>query len=354
VDIALPLDLCSAAEGVEQLILLMTSGAEYNYADEFWVESIELPRKFVDRFHGPRYGIEGMRQLFPGTSRPLLGLIVKPRSGIPLEDLKRPYHDALIGGVDFLVDDLLMVDPDGEMCFSRRVPAMADLVHSAAAETKSNKHYFVNVASGPRRASHYIAQAVEYGASAAMVNAFTMGFGAVQQLIDDTDGQIPFIATNMGVGMITRPRLAGEPGKPTGMSEAVVSKLSRLVGVDAVHTGTSAAECYGEDAWGTATRALNAGLFGLKPCFAVAEGDLTIGNIWDNIASLGVDVLMEPTSGILNFPGGPRRGASAFRLLLDELNPGMTPQEAHQTIQRVAERHREVEDGLRFFGYSPV
>jgi ribulose 1,5-bisphosphate carboxylase large subunit-like protein len=86
---------------------------------------------------------------------------------------------------------------------------------------------------------------------------------------------------------------------------------------------------------------------------AVAEGDLTVANLWENINSLGRDLLVEPTSGILNFPGGAAKGAAAFRLLAEELLPEMTPEIAHSTIQNLSNKNRDLREGLKYFEYTP-
>ncbi len=86
---------------------------------------------------------------------------------------------------------------------------------------------------------------------------------------------------------------------------------------------------------------------------AVAEGDLNIVNLWDNIRSLGRDLLIEPTTGIINFPGGAAKGAEAFRLLASALLPEMSENEAHSIIQNIAKRNSNFREGLKYFDYDP-
>jgi 2,3-diketo-5-methylthiopentyl-1-phosphate enolase len=360
VDIAFPLNLCCDDEGLTHLLLLLTTAADYDYADEFWIESIDIPRALANRFPGPRFGIAGIRDLFQVYSRPIVGLTIRPRTGLPLSKVCDICESVLRAGVDFIADDLLLVDPPGEMRFQSRIPALTALVKRVTLQTGEPKHYLANIAVAPRRAGQMLRMAVDAGAGGVMVNAFTMGFGTVKELIDDNSGMVPFIATNLGVGIMTRQRVIGPRGRATGLSEAIVSKLSRLAGADAVHAGTLGAGMLHnvtsgwqlEAAWRPGIRALTANLHHLKPCFAVAEGALTIATLWDNITNTGPDIMIRPTSGILTFPGGPANGAKAFRLMVSELHSDMTEDEARRKILHLANRYHWLRDGLRNFGYD--
>lgn len=353
-EIAIPLSYCSEREGLTHLFLLITAAAEYNYTETFWIDSIELPRPFVQRYQGPRFGVKGIRDLSGIDSRPLIGLVLKPRIGTPLNVISSMAIEALKGGADFIVDDLLLVDPDGELAFENRISFFSDMVSKLSKETRERKLYFANVCVAPNRATDYAIKAYKAGVNGVMVDVFTMGIGGVEDIIAALDGKIPVIATNMGSGVMTRGTWLNGPSIHfTGMSEAVIAKLSRVAGVDAVHTGTSASECYGEDAWGPAYRSLRHPLHGLKEVMAVAEGDLTVANVWENIKSLGSDLLIEATSGIINYPGGPKKGAAAFRLLANELRQEMGDALAHQTIENLSKRDNSLKAGLKMFKYSP-
>ncbi|HET6873086.1 MAG TPA: ribulose 1,5-bisphosphate carboxylase, partial [Sporolactobacillaceae bacterium] len=49
---------------------------------------LELPEAFLEKYLGPQFGIEGTRQLTNVYGRPLIGTIVKPSIGLPLDDLR--------------------------------------------------------------------------------------------------------------------------------------------------------------------------------------------------------------------------------------------------------------------------
>jgi ribulose 1,5-bisphosphate carboxylase large subunit-like protein len=356
VEIALPSHLCRSEEELTHLMALVSSAAEYNYCDEYWLDNIDFPKPYAENFRGPRFGVAGIRNLFgkDADSRPLIGVVLKPRVGVPLSHIIDYLREALIGGCDFVSDDLLLVDPAGDYGLQNRVSHVRKLVREVEALTNTKKAYFANVGTSGAKSMALASIAIDTGAAGLVANGFSMGFGSLSELVDATNGRVPIITCNMGAGIITRPRLLNVSGKPTGISETVISKLSRLAGADAVHAGTSASECYGADAWGPAIQALRNPFFGKEPCFAVAEGDLNIANLWDNIRSLGRDVLLEPTSGILAAPGGPRNAATVFRQLAERLSDDMNEADAAKVIEKFAKANRQlgVDKMLDHFGYG--
>lgn len=342
VEIAFPLSICSVNEGLTQLLVISAFGADFSYTDAIWVDDIELPKNFVGRYRGPKFGIEGLRALFGIPSRAIVAVSLKPRYGVPLSKIATACHECLSGGADFIVDDLLLVDPDGEMAFTKRVPLLSKIAR------ETNKQYFVNVSTSPFRAVKLAEIAKAEGASGLVVNAFIMGISAIEELSSMFD--MPIINANMGDGLLTR------PDQPNGLSACITSKLCRLAGADAIHAGTSSSECFGPEAWGPAILALrsrNNPYQNLQGCFAVAEGDVTIADVWANIFSLGPDVILEICSGILEYPGGPYKGAQAFRTLVENLSHRMSPREAHNKIMEIANRDSVVREGLEHYGYQP-
>ena len=61
VEIAFPLSMCSVNEGLTQLLVISAFGADFSYSDAIWVEDIELPKSFLERYQGPKFGTEGLR-----------------------------------------------------------------------------------------------------------------------------------------------------------------------------------------------------------------------------------------------------------------------------------------------------
>ncbi|KXA94130.1 hypothetical protein AKJ65_05290 [candidate division MSBL1 archaeon SCGC-AAA259E19] len=98
------------------LIMSTFGGNAFGMSDfrNFRVIDLELPKQIVSRFNGPNFGIEGMRKILETekSRRPHLGTIVKPNVGLTPSEFQDIVYEAAAGGVDFVKDDELLVDPD--------------------------------------------------------------------------------------------------------------------------------------------------------------------------------------------------------------------------------------------------
>ncbi len=379
VEIAFPAQLCQPQESLGQLLMVLTAAVEYGYAEKFWLRNVIFPDSFLAAYPGPRFGVEGIREVLGVERRPPLGLIVKPRWGGDITRTTDACRAALRGGVDFLVDDLLMGDPPGAMALRNRVGVFVDLCKEVTAETKTKKTYWPNITGRPIAAYEDAAYAIAHGAGGLVVDAYAMGFSFFEEFVDMLPTPVPILTTNMGSGIASRvpdrpmdddkPRTSSESYFAAGVDEAVFALFSRVAGADGVHVGTTGSECF-ETHWDDPVEILYRELMAsgrqFRRSFRVAEGDLDIGSIWINVDMLGKghggaepvsrDVLIEATNAILGYqsgPGGPpdpRTGARLFRQVLDivweadskDLADDALLSAAHKdrTLQSYLEQHR--------------
>jgi ribulose 1,5-bisphosphate carboxylase large subunit-like protein len=348
VTIALPLHVLSEREGLTQLILTATSAAEYSYTSEVWLDDIVLPSSVRQWFQGPRHGVQGIRDALGVHGRPLVAYTVKSRTRVTLQTVLGSCREALTGGVDLLVDDLLSTDPDGELAFARRVTAISNLVREHNERTRAGHSslagYIVNIGSSTWRAAGYLRTAQDAGVFGCLVDCFTMGFGNVHDLIDHAhsanESSLAFIATNMGSGIMGRNpddehldrALNDRRFLRTGFSEALTAKLSRLVGADGVHTGTAGSECFEVAEYAHTHRNLSVEFGDLRQAFAVTEGDIQFTHVADNVLEMGTDIIIETASGIANHPAGVESGARAFRLLAGCLSDDLTREDVDDIL----------------------
>ncbi len=342
---AFPVSLFAGRDPLAQLMSVTMFGAEYNYANEIRVESIDLPRRLLADLRGPVFGISGLRQRFGVTSRPILAAILKPRLGVSLLELAAAAQEALAGGVDIVMDDELVVDPEGDCAFVPRVTALVQAADRASATTGQLKRVVVNVSARPAHTWTYAKQAFEMGAAGFIFNAFVCGIPALQDLSEANWG-VPVFACNVGSGLLTR--------SSTGVASSVYCRLSRLAGADAVQTGIVAGDAYTTEAWGPSVIALDRSLGHINPSLPIVAGGLNIANLWRNWRSLGNDVIFAAGSGIFGYPGGPGAGAEALRKLLENLSPEMSGKEAADETVRLAQgRGSAVARGLEAYGFDP-
>ena len=84
---------------------------------------VRFPPPFLDRYHGPRFGVEGTRRLCGVWGRPVIGTIVKPSVGLTAESTAAVVGELAAGGIDFIKDDELQAD--GPHCpFTERLAAV--------------------------------------------------------------------------------------------------------------------------------------------------------------------------------------------------------------------------------------
>ncbi|MCX7830662.1 MAG: RuBisCO large subunit C-terminal-like domain-containing protein, partial [Acidobacteria bacterium] len=108
------------------------------------LESLKIPKEFVESFDGPKYGIEGIRDKLKIKDRPIVGTIVKPKIGLDPESQSQVMYEAMIGGVDVVKDDENLTSQD--FCpFEERLKKCLDKKKRAEDETGEGKGYIPNI-----------------------------------------------------------------------------------------------------------------------------------------------------------------------------------------------------------------
>jgi 2,3-diketo-5-methylthiopentyl-1-phosphate enolase len=69
-----------------------------------------FPKKYIERFQGPKFGVEGLREVLGIKDRPLLNAMIKPNIGWTPEEGAEIFYNAAKGGVDIIKDDELLPD----------------------------------------------------------------------------------------------------------------------------------------------------------------------------------------------------------------------------------------------------
>ena len=342
--LALPADLYGDGDSINQILALALFPAEYRFALELRLEAIELPRQILSTLPGPKIGIDGFRRSLGIRDRVIVGGIIKPRLGLSSAEMCRYGREALVGGIDFLVDDELVTDGRGEMAFESRIGALVDTAQKAEATSGEPKRVIANISSSPRRMLELAEIAERLGVAGLLVNGYVNGFGSIQDLAVAVGGRLPIITCNIGIALLTR------AGQPSGMSGAVLARLSRLAGADAVHTGASAADWHGLEGWGRTVLALRSDLHGIHPSIPVAAGGVNVGNAAANILSMGEDLVLEAGGGIFGYPSGPAHAGEAFRVLIDVVKPHMNASEIPGVLAQAGKRSKALNEGLVFYG----
>jgi len=347
ISIAYPLRLCEPHGGLTQLLSVACFPSEYNFISMMWVEDVHFPDKFMAALAGPRFGINGIREMISVHGRPLLGVIIKPRAGAHLSDVAESIYGALIGGADYAIDDELITNPEGEFSFESRVKELVQIIKRASENSGTLKWYVANVTASPFRAAEFAHKARELGANAILVNAFIMGLPSVEELARDASLGLPIITSNMGTAMLARSIAS------TGMSEMLLAKLSRVAGADAVYSGILHSSWYSPDLFRNSLGVLRRPMHRLAPSFPVVAGGLNLLNLWDNIAAQGPDIILQAGSAILGHPKGAQCGAEAFRAVMREVDPELSADQVQRKLSALGRQHEGVRLALQALRFSP-
>ena len=127
-------------DGITQLICTLMGGQmDIEEISHCRLLDVELPDVFLKNFKGPKVGMDEIKKRTSSLNRPLLGGIVKPKTGLDINELKEVCIKMVKGGADFIKEDEILGNPS--CCpFEERVKIVNDAIQNEA--TKMNKEVF--------------------------------------------------------------------------------------------------------------------------------------------------------------------------------------------------------------------
>ncbi|MGC8843376.1 MAG: RuBisCO large subunit C-terminal-like domain-containing protein, partial [bacterium] len=285
--------------------LFATGGPAFEFRDIEWVKILdfELPEKMLRNFPGPKFGLEGMKELVGLRKEDLLlGMFVKPCAGLTVEEVAERCGEAAMAGVDIVSDDEKMANP--EYCpLEEKVKAVKEAIKRAERKVL----YFAHITTSPDKIKERAYRALEAGADGLMIHILASGFHSLSILARDKNINVPIYVESGGRSIYDR--------LPNwGLSSVAFAKLIRLLGGDALQTGVVGGYLRPDvEIAKEMTRAMRAPLDGIKDCAPALAGGLKPANLGDNLAVFGMDVLAIAGVGILSHPLGTKAGVKAMR-----------------------------------------
>ncbi len=184
-----------------------------------------MPAEVLEALPGPRYGIEGLREMVGAEGgRPLVSAAIKPigRTCQELADLATTFTRA---GVDAIKDDHGLVD-QSPAPFLDRVTAVGTAVAAANADTGGRTAYFPNVTGPVDRLEERLDHVVAVGCSGVLVCPSLMGLDVMRTI---ASGPRPLAI----MAHPTHSQVA--PGRGEGIApEVLYGTLYRVAGADIV------------------------------------------------------------------------------------------------------------------------
>jgi len=344
--IAYPIDLFELGNLPEIMSSIGGNIFGMKIVDGLLWEDINIPRKMLKSFKGPRFGISGIRKRLKVSKRPLVGTIVKPKVGLGVEKHADVAYKSWLGGCDIVKDDENLTSQTFNK-FKKRFLKTIKLLNKAEKETGDNKAYLVNCTAETKEMLKRIDFVEKNGGNYIMLDIITLGWSALQTARNKT--KLPIHAHRAGHAMFDR-----NPNH--GMSMEVIAQLARMIGVDTLHIGTAYGKMTGgkdevlhieeeiENEFTKETKKhLSQKWYNVKPVFGVASGGVYPGIVPKIIKFMGNDVVLQAGGGIHGHPDGTGAGARAMRQAVDSSLKKIS-------IGRYAKTHPELKKALKYWG----
>lgn len=312
-------------------MLLTTAIGNIANAGKLKLLDLNFPRKFIEGFKGPKFGIEGLRKLLNVPERPLVNNMIKPCTGwTPAEGAAMCYEVAR-GGVDIIKDDELLAADETFCSLPDRTKAIMAALKKAYEETGEQTLYTVNITDDVWRMKDHAMRAIEAGANALMINFYTVGFSAAQMITSDPEINVPVLAHVDFSGA-----MFGSPWH--GISSALLmGKLARMSGADmAIITSPYGKFPVVKSKYQMQVNNARQELFGMKRMMPMISGGTTQGSIPLIMKDLGNDVCMAAGGAIHGHPMGACAGAMSMRQAIDAAMKGVSLKEYAKTHPELA------------------
>lgn len=303
-----------------QIPMLLTSVIG-NIANAGKLKLLDLyfPKKFVDGFKGPKFGIDGIRKILNVPERPFINNMVKPCTGWTPEEGAAMSYEVARGGCDIIKDDELLASNESFCPLTDRVKAIMGVIKKAYEETGENTLYTVNITDNVANLKENAKRAIDAGANAIMINFYTVGFSAAQMICEDPEINVPILCHVDFSGA-----LFGSPYN--GISSALLmGKLARMAGADmAIITSPYGKFPVLRNKYQMQVNNARMELFGMRRMLPMLSGGSTQGIIPRTIKELGNDVCIAAGGAIHGHPMGSYAGAKSMRQAVDAAMQGIS------------------------------
>lgn len=299
---------------------------------------IDLPADYAARFPGPKFGIEGTRELAGVAGRPLIGSIIKPSIGLTPDQTAEVVDALCAADIDFIKDDELLVDP-AYAPFEQRLKAVMPVLHRHADRMGRMPMYAINISGSINDMRRRHDAVVAMGGTCVMVSVNAVGLAGVEHLRSYT--AVPIHGHRNGWGGFTRHPLLG-------FDFRAYQKLWRLAGVDHLHVNGLRGKFWEpDDSVIGSARACLEPFAGVRPIMPVFSSGQWAGQAPDMYAALGrTDLMHLAGGGIIGHPHGIVGGVRSMREAWDAAMAGVS-------LETYAEGHPALGAAIAKFGGNP-
>ncbi|MFH0955191.1 MAG: type III ribulose-bisphosphate carboxylase [Candidatus Micrarchaeota archaeon] len=319
------------------------------------LQDVQWPKKLLNSFPGPQFGMHGLRKKFKIKKRPFLACVPKPKIGMTSKEHAQIGYEIWSGGVDLLKDDENLTSQPFNR-FSDRVKLCMKNAEKAEKETGERKAGLFNVTAPGKELYTRASLVAEHGNPYVMVDMLTTGWSAVQGLRSHCkDLGLAIYAHRAFHSAFTR-------NPKHGVSMLVIAETSRLIGMDNVHIGTGIGKLTGskkevqildEEMLEQHSHChqyqhiLNEDWGKIKPVMPVSSGGLHPGSIPEIVHNLGTDLAIQVGGGIHGHPNGSHAGAMAVRQAMEAAISGIG-------LKEYSKNHSQLKIALDTWGFRHI
>ncbi|MBO2943130.1 2,3-diketo-5-methylthiopentyl-1-phosphate enolase [Paenibacillus sp. F411] len=317
--------------------LLVTVFGKISMDGRIKLTHLDLSSDFLSSFPGPKFGIDGIRELLGVNDRPLLMSIFKSVIGLSAAELREQFMRQAQGGVDLVKDDEILFENDLTP-ITTRVRLCIESANIVEQETGRKLLYAANLTGRTFQLRDQALRAIDAGANALLFNVLSYGYDVLQELSADPEITVPIMA---------HPALAGAmyPSPHYGIAAPVLlGQLMRLAGADLVLFPSPYGSVTMPREENLSIRdELHTTALGVKRSMPVPSAGIHPGLVPKIIRDFGRDVVVNAGGGIHGHPLGTEAGGQAFVQAIDAAMHGVP-------LSEYAEAHPELKAALELWG----
>lgn len=312
VETIFPLDLFTPGSFTHFLTVVMGGQMDIDIIEGCRLISLEIPEQLIKSFPGPKYGIQGIRNKIDVHGRPLIGGIVKPKTGLSIDVLCRMVEAMVAGGIDFIKEDEILGEIEGAPVLKRieavnKVLAGSKVIYAPAINVAISQ--YPEVAAALNESSNIYGYHLNVWAG---LDAFCY--------LSSLTNKVSFYQKS-GDGVITKENYS--------IAFDVWCLLARLAGADMIHVGMMGG--YLDESKEVLQKRINAlqnscyGHNGTIPSFSCGATPAHVPILQE---AFGNDIMISAGGSIHSHPEGTTAGVREFRKMADNCAKGKTCTEA--------------------------
>ncbi|MFA5959896.1 MAG: RuBisCO large subunit C-terminal-like domain-containing protein [Tatlockia sp.] len=303
VETIFPVDIFTKGSFTHFLTVVMGGQMDIDLIEGCRLTGLDIPEQLIASFAGPKLGIQGIRDKISVHNRPLIGGIVKPKTGLSLDTLCQMIKAMVDGGIDFIKEDEILGEIEGAPVLKR-----IEAVNKALEGSKVIYAPAINV------------PIAEYTAVAEALNASDNIFGYHLNVWAGLDAfaylsslanKVSFYQKS-GDGVITKENYS--------IAFDVWCLLARLAGADMIHVGMMGG--YLDESKEVLQKRINAlqnPCFGHKGTIPSFSCGATPAHVPLLTEAFGQDIMISAGGSIHSHAEGTTVGVKAFRQMAEQM-----------------------------------